>query len=124
MTNTTKPDPPQAFDWSLHDYATIKGTEDWHLVTEVDSGSTYDWDILRVYYSPSARRYFWHSDGGCSCNGWSDNLESADDFENGDRAAAIRGIKSFGENLYHGDKEQVQDAISELRTYREPKEQA
>lgn len=67
---------------------------DWQGVTSISAGG-WEWARMEVNYSPSARRYFWDWQSGCSCNGWEDP-ESVDEWENGDRAAAIRAIDSFG----------------------------
>lgn len=75
--------------------AFLRDAADWVEVTEL-SYYDYDWSIFRAYYSPSARRYFWYGDSGCSCNDWTDLIESPADFENGDRQALIRALREFG----------------------------
>ena len=75
--------------------AFLRDAADWVKVAEL-SYYDYDWAILRAYYSPSARRYFWYGDRGCSCNDWKDDINSPADFESGDRRALIRALREFG----------------------------
>ena len=71
------------------------GMEDWIAVaTEIDGG--WEWSAISFYYSPSARRYFWYSDAGCSCNWHMDHPVTASDFEDGTKLEAIREAKSWG----------------------------
>ena len=99
MTHT-KPDWTDIF-WSYGTYgserqeAFLRDAADWVEVTEL-AHYDYEWAIFRAYYSPSARRYFWHGDSGCSCNDWTDLIESPADFESGDRQALIRALREFG----------------------------
>lgn len=86
------------YDYETNQYAPMAGTEDWIGVAKLGSGGGYDWCDFNAFYSPSARRYFWHGDSGCSCNSWSDDLSSAADFENGDRAALLQAWKTFAKD--------------------------
>lgn len=109
MTHT-KPDWTDIF-WSYGTHGTerqeafLRDAADWVEVTEL-AYYDYSWSILRAYYSPSARRYFWYGDSGCSCNDWTDLIESPADFENGDRQALIRALREFGpeegQGYYYG----------------------
>lgn len=93
-------------------YSEWEGAEDWVPVAYMDDGGSYEWDEIRFYWSPSARRFFWHHDGGCSCNYWGDTIESAADFESGDRAAALKEVADRGEYLTGADK--AADAIRKI----------
>ena len=99
MTHT-KPDWADIF-WSYNTHtaerqeAFLRDAADWVEVTEL-SYYDYDWAILRAYYSPSARRYFWYGASGCSCYDWKDDINSPADFESGDRRALIRALREFG----------------------------
>lgn len=68
---------------------------DWVGVAHVDLGSGYSWREFGVWYSPSARRFFWASDRGCSCDTFYQGLSSPNDFSDGDRAAAIAAANRF-----------------------------
>ena len=67
----------------------------WETIASIDDGSGYDWRVLEVYYSPSARRFFWLADAGCSCNCFGDAVSSVEDFENGSREDALREVAAF-----------------------------
>ena len=123
MTDNRKPDPPTKFDWDTGGDRAIPGTEDWHLVTQAGGSRGYDWTTWRAYYSPSARRYFWHGDSGCSCNGWADDLHTSSDFESGSRADAARGLRRFAEESggYALSPADALDADAKIRTFKEPK---
>ena len=123
MTDNRKPNPPTKFDWDANGYRPIPGTEDWYFVTEAGNGGGYDWTTWRAYYSPSARRYFWHGDIGCSSSTWTDDLDSSDDFGNGSRADALNALREFAKDhdeygISHAD---ALDATAEIRTFKEPK---
>ena len=122
MTDNRKPDPPTKFDLDAGGDRPIPGTEDWYLVAEVDDGGGYEWTTLRVYYSPSARRYFWHGDNGCSCNRWTDDVESAEDFGNGSRVDALNALRRFAEYYsYSISGSGALDASAGILTFKEPK---
>lgn len=70
--------------------AEIEGTEGWIEVAHDSESEGWDWSAITIFYSPSARRYFWYSDGGCSCSWHMDNLDSLGDFEDGDKRAALK----------------------------------
>ena len=122
MTDDRKPNPPTSWRWENCAYQPIPGTEDWYFVTEAGDGGGYNWATWCAYYSPSARRYFWHGDSGCSCSEWSDDLDSSDDFYNGSRADALNGLRKFAKALSHSISEsEALDASTEIRTFKEPK---
>ena len=122
MKDNRKPDPPTKFDWDAGGDRPIPGTEDWHLVTEAGDGGGYDWTTWRAYYSPSARRYFWHGDSGCSCNTWADELHTSSDFGNGSRADALNALREFAKDYsYSISGAEALDASTEIRTFKEPK---
>lgn len=76
----------------------IDGTEDWIEVAH-DSDGGYEWSAISIFYSPSARRYFWYSDSGCSCNWHMDYVDSLGEFEDGDRQAAIKEANEWCNEL-------------------------
>ena len=72
----------------------IEGTEDWvEVAHEMDS--CFDWSAITVWWSPRARRYFWLSDSGCSCSDHLLETYDLSDFEDGDKAAALRSAKDW-----------------------------
>ena len=93
---------------------------DWQHVVSIDPGLGYDWATLHAFWSPSARLYFWHGDGGCSCNGWGDDICTEADMKSGDRNALLRAIREFAEDyphyLYSAD---VLDAVGAVRRFKE-----
>ncbi|MBT2537260.1 hypothetical protein [Arthrobacter sp. ISL-69] len=110
------------FNWVTSEYGPIKGTGDWAEVGALGTSGGYDWTDFNVFYSPSARRYFWHGDGGCSCNSWSDGLTSDADFENGDRAALLRAWESFAkEHEYTIRTTDYLSGVETIRNFKEPK---
>ena len=110
------------FSYSTCKYEPIPGTADWIEVAALyNSDGGYDWAEFKAFYSPSARRYFWHGDSGCSCNGWGDGVSSAESFENGDRDALNRAWKAFAEeNTYNITIDQRQSGTAALRSFKEP----
>ena len=101
----------EKYDWRSDRYERTRmpGTEDWVEVARLaDSGGGYEWTQFNVFYSPSARRFFWHGDSGCSCNSWEDGVSSAESFENGDREALVRAWERFTEGHWLKDSERDQ----------------
>ena len=90
----------------------IQDTEDWVEVTSVSMGEMYSWDDIYVFWSPTARRYYWYADGGCSCNFWGYNLDSIGDFCDGDRKAVERALREFS-------KDKSREAIVELNNFKQ-----
>jgi hypothetical protein len=70
--------------------AEVEGTEGWIEVAYDSDSEGWDWSAITIFYSPSARRYFWYSDGGCSCNWHMDYVKSLGDFEDGDKSAVLK----------------------------------
>lgn len=73
----------------------VKGTEGWIAVAHASESESSDWRAISFYYSPSARRYFWYSDGGGSCNWHMDYGVTLADFQDGDKQAALRRAKDW-----------------------------
>lgn len=113
----------KTYDYKSNKYVTMQGTEDWVEVGQLgDDGGSYDWTEFRAFYSPSARRYFWHGDSGCSCSGWGDDLSTSESFENGDRAALLRAWEEFAKDHSYGmPTPDYLFGVSEVRKFREPK---
>lgn len=113
----------RTYDYQHNKYVQMLGTEDWVEVGQLgDGGGSYDWTEFRAFYSPSARRYFWHGDSGCSCNGWDDDLSTAADFEDGDRASLLRAWEEFAkDHSYDINVRDYTDGVSEIRKFKEPK---
>ena len=82
-----------------------EGADDWQAVAYMDDGgANYEWAEIRFFWSPSARRFFWRHEAGCSCNYWGSDPITVADFEDGDRTAALRAIREYGEYLNDADK--------------------
>jgi len=95
----------------------IPGTEDWVIVAS-EGEWDYSWTMFKAFYSPSARRFFWHGDSGCSCNSWSDDLTSSESFENGDRDALLRAWETFAKDRnWAYSIEEYQKGISHIREF-------
>lgn len=84
---------PRYLDTTTWEEIPLDGADDWQTVIELSSGS-YDWSELRVYWSPSARRYFWRCESGCSCD---NPFEAASviDYASGDRMMLIESVAGF-----------------------------
>lgn len=107
------------YAWGSNSYQRMTGTEDFVTVAELGEGG-YSWAEFKAFYSPAARRYFWHGDRGCSCNGWSDDLTSASDFQDGDRAALIRAWEVFAkENDYEITITDYLDGVKTINNFNE-----
>lgn len=104
-------------DWEEYGvyYRAMGGSEDWQHVVSMMSGGGYDWVELHAFYSPSARRFFWHGDSGCSCFHWGADLRVGD-FEDGDRDALLRGLEAFASE--HDWAIRTQDALDAHRVVR------
>lgn len=79
-------------------YSRYEGTEDFITVVEIDDDESYEWDQFKGFYSPSKRRYFWHSDAGCSCNGWDDSLQNDGSFENGSKKDMANALERYAKD--------------------------
>ena len=111
------------YDYRTSKYAPIPGTEDWVEVALLgDQGGSYDWTDFNAFYSPSARRYFWHGDSGCSCNSWSDEVNTPADFEDGDRASLLRAWEQFAKDHEYSIPVSVYlPGVAEIRNFKESK---
>ena len=111
----------EKYDYETNKYIPMDGTADWVEVSDLGEGG-YEWTEFKAFYSPSARRYFWHGDSGCSCNSWRDDLDSAADFENGDKAALLRAWEAFAkEHPYAIQVSDYLDGAEEIRKFRATK---
>lgn len=43
----------------------------------------YEWDDTTILFDPSARKFYWETAGGCSCNGPLEDVKRLDDPESG-----------------------------------------
>lgn len=96
----------------------LKGTEDWVHVATLDAGHGYDWDEVRFYYSPSARRFFYGHGAGCSCNSWEDDFTSAADFENGTRSDALAAVRRYADEMDSLPAGDALDVAAAIRTFK------
>lgn len=114
---------PTKYNRDTFTYSPIPGAEDWVDVAALEDGrGDYEWTEFKAFYSPSARRYFWHGDSGCSCNGWGDEVGTAADFEDGDRATLLRAWKAFTEDhSYDFSTDGYLSGVAEIRNFKEPK---
>ena len=97
----------------------IKGGEDWVLVLGHEPGEMYEWSRMDVYYSPAARRYFWYSDSGCSCNYF--DASYAHEFSDGSRQAASQAVREFCTDDYFSTNSDAVYCVSTIKTFKEPK---
>lgn len=92
---------------------------DWAHVASIDASGGYDWTTLHAFWSPTARRFFWASGSGCSCNSWGDDLRTEGDFENGTKDDLQRAIRQFAEDYsYSIPATVVLDAVSDVARFR------
>lgn len=94
---------------------------DWVPVVSVDIGGGYDWDEFHAWYSPSARKYFWGSGSGCSCNSFSQEFYGPEDFSNGNRDALKSALGLYFDETYLNHNEERVRALSAVRDFRTPK---
>ena len=102
------------YNWRSNKYDRMAGTEDWELVAAEDSIGGYEWDTFAVFWSPIARRYFWGSASGCSCNSYSGDFENSTDFQDGDREAALRAVESWREGEYDWERDRRREPAANL----------
>lgn len=109
------------FNYETFKEEPLPGTEGWVEVAALDDGrGDYEWSDFKAFYSPSARRYFWHGDSGCSCNGWGDDVSSAASFEDGDRPALLRAWETFAKEHFFNTGVYV-SGVATLRNFKGPK---
>jgi hypothetical protein len=77
----------------------VEGSEDWQVVATDDEGC-YDWSAISVFWSPSARKYFWYQDSGCSCTDHMDYVTGIGDFEVGDKADVLRVTGNWSDRFF------------------------
>lgn len=107
------------YSYETSSYRRIPGTDDWVEVATLGDQGGYDWTDFNAFYSPSARRYFWHGESGCSCNSWGDDLSSASDFQNGERDALLRSWETFAKvNEYSISVTEYQHGVGEIRNFK------
>jgi hypothetical protein len=110
----------EKYDYETNQYVPIPGTEDWVEVAKLGDQGGYDWSDFNAFYSPSARRYFWRGDSGCSCNSWIDDIHDAASLENGDRDALLRAWDTFAkEHEYSIPLSVYLPGVSEIRNFAE-----
>jgi len=97
---------------SEHDYM-----NDWVDVVFVTTQDNYDWIDLGVYYSPTARRWFWYEDSGCSCYSW-EAPPTVEEWENGDKDAALRALDNFQGYGDYAASDRIDDKLT-VRNFKE-----
>lgn len=108
----------EPIDWAYYGVPRERNLPtDWVHVLTMDDGGGYEWSTLHAFYSPSARRYFWLADFGCSCNWWGDFIESEADFNNGKKDDLERAIRAFAAERGLGP-EVAFDALADLRRFK------
>ena len=113
---------PKPIDWAdtygIYSPSDDLAAVDWTPVVSYDAGGSYDWTTFHAFWSPSARRFFWHGDSWRSCNWWGDNLHRPSDFYDGDKAALQRAFREFAEEKYldAGDALRTADQIARFKT--------
>lgn len=110
-----------SYNWVTNESTPYSGTEDWVEVATLGDQGGYEWTDFNVFYSPAARRYFWYGASGCSCNSWGDDLSSAADFENGDRAALLRAWETFAKESYGISVTDYTDGVTTIHAFKESK---
>lgn len=90
---------------------------DWLPVVTMDDGGGYDWQTFHAWYSPHARRYFWGSGAGCSCNEFTDDYPSPGSLRDGDRPALMDALRRFAEESYGFGPVALVDALTEANAF-------
>ena len=104
--------------WRFGNNKLPDGLADLKSVCSIVSGGGYDWEEFRVFWSPTARMYFWLGEAGCSCNGWGDALYSLSEMENGQaKSDVIRAIRAWASDAYSVTAAEVLDAMNELANF-------
>lgn len=98
------------FDWRWTPEQ-LAEVADWVPVVTMDDGGGYDWQTFHGWYSPTARRYFWGSGAGCSCNDFTEEYRTVSDFESGDRPALMAALRRFAEESYGFGPTALVDAL-------------
>lgn len=107
------------YSWGIDDGHTLP-TNWQHVITVTDGGGGYEWATLHAFYSPTARRFFWLGDSGCSCNSWGDGVGSEADFHNGTKKDLERAVREFlsVHSHYGFSATDGIDALAELRRWK------
>lgn len=112
----SKTEVKDVFDWRWTPEQLAK-VSDWVAVVTMDYGGGYDWQTFHGWYSPAARRYFWGSGAGCSCNDFTENYQSPGDLESGDRHALMAALRRFAEESYGFGPVALVDALTEVNGF-------
>ena len=105
-------DPPWADDRTQ-----MPGTEDFvHVASHVTHD--YEWADFHAWYAPTARRFFWDGQTGCSCYSW--EVENIGDLKDGNRDDLLRSFRAWvsdkgGAKYYGVDPTEVSTAIRDFR---------
>jgi hypothetical protein len=71
---------------------------DWVPVASLDGGGGYDWAEMHVFWSPSARQFFYASASGCSCSAFHQNVASSSSWSHTtDRRVIIDAMTLFAD---------------------------
>lgn len=95
------------------EYFRIRGTEDFEHVAGMDIEDD-QWHQLDIYYSPSARQYFWADQCGNEDEPMWEYIDSAEDIQRGTYSDAAEAILEYDER----SAEQGNEAISALQKHR------
>lgn len=104
----------------IDEYSTehTPGTEDWIEVAAYDSGGGYEWAIWKCWWSPSARRYFYDGDSGCSCNAWEPPKVGSAFTYCETKPQLVEALKSFADDYYEPKALRL---IDEIHRFTKPK---
>lgn len=89
-------------------------------VAKVDLSCGYDWDEMEIYYIESARRFFWLSGQGCSCDWLWDDFPVLGSLQNGFREDAVNAIRSYMSEKSEYEQNQGIEAIGDVMRFRIP----
>lgn len=112
-------------NWADFGYDSERAAEmpaGWVHVATLSDRDGCDWAVLHAFWSPVARRYFWHGDRGCWWfrSTWSDGVRSEVDFDTGDRADLLRAIRAFAIDYGHTlTAVDAADAAAAVQDFRE-----
>ena len=99
------------YSWSEEDKQIV---DKWQFVVSASHGGGYDWDDLYGFYDPESKRFRWVSGSGCSCNSISDEVYAPSDFEEGDRDALKRAVRSSYEGAYEASPGELVDSLAAI----------
>lgn len=104
-------------DWGGSDHT--PGTEDWVEVASYGGGGGYEWAVWRCWWSPSANRYFYDGDSGCSCNSWEPPKQASGFDFTDSKDGLVKALEAFAESHY---EKSALELVSEIRAFKKPKE--